>query len=441
MGDWSEEMQLEWAIAFVQPLEESLIEPYIVKNLMKIVTILSELEDNDELIEAWVKAFKLCLPHIELEYVIDSTLGELFSMYSMKAILKHRICSWDMLLEIVAVYGDPCFEIEPKLLNVILLAWEDINWNIRKLGANRLRRIIPNWKLTVQNADSESSFTESLTRLMTDEESLVKIDAFETITLCLPYFKESDLDLVIPPLQETIIKDTVENDEFVLPLVAILGQLLYNLDQVGKLDSLKSDWLKFYRKNLVSEDEEIRKKAAYNLPYFFTRFYDETQDPEDNQIFEDSEPDSDSESFESKPFHEYVKRLAGDESIEVRQIVASGFPELLSKIHSSKKPLGPYRPILFDFLIWNDEIIMMIMVDNLQKIVRWFANEVPNSADDYHSDSEHSEETKENPFIDKKLTGKRKINAKDSKFWWTRCLPNFEWLIHQNSCCHLISNL
>jgi adenylate kinase family enzyme len=117
-----------------------------------------------------------------LDFLLDEVMPTLLPLHSLKEKLSQRILSGDMLLEICSVYGEEAFNKEQKLLSFTFSTCEDINWKIRKLGANRLRRIIEkSKKILKERQDVYNNFNEKLEELMTDEENFVKIDAFETI--------------------------------------------------------------------------------------------------------------------------------------------------------------------------------------------------------------------------------------------------------------------
>lgn len=133
-----------------------------------------ELEDNDNLVENWAKVYMLWVPQCNLDFLLDEVMPTLLPLHSLKEKLSQRILSGDMLLEICSVYGEEAFNKEQKLLSFTFSACEDINWKIRKLGANRLRRIIEkSKKMLKEKQDVYNNFNEKLEELMTDEENFV----------------------------------------------------------------------------------------------------------------------------------------------------------------------------------------------------------------------------------------------------------------------------
>ena len=150
-----------------------------------------------------------------------------------------------------------------------------MNWNIRKLGANRLKYIIKkSLKMMKEEKDVYSDILEKLEELMTDEENFVKIDAFETIITCISFFKEKDIkEKLVPIIKSVFEKEVVELEEFMFPIALLCGELLHTLNQQGVGDLLKTEIVEFYQTMLTHEDKELRKRAVFNLPFFFSEFY------------------------------------------------------------------------------------------------------------------------------------------------------------------------
>jgi hypothetical protein len=75
---------------------------------------------------------------------------------------------------------------------------------------------------------------------------------------------------------------------------------------------------------LEHENEELRKRAAYNLPFFFTELYVDNAALSDN-----SSEGNDKAVFISKEkWEDYIQKLAHDEYDEIRNIVAGCFHEI-----------------------------------------------------------------------------------------------------------------
>jgi hypothetical protein len=276
MIDWDEAMQLECATSFIKPLQKELMDRTIIHNLIgKITNLMFELEDNDNLVNAWAKVFLIAVPQCNIDFLIDEILPELFPHNSLKEKLNHRILTAELILEIASVYGERAFTKEMKIFEFSWATWEDINWKIRKLGANRLRRIIKkSLKMMKEEKDVYHDILEKLEELMTDEENFVKIDAFETIITWISFFQEKDIkEKLVPIIKNVFEKEVVEHEEFMFPIALLWGELLHTLNQHGVGDLLKSEIVEFYQTMLTHEDKELRKRAVYNLPFFFNEFY------------------------------------------------------------------------------------------------------------------------------------------------------------------------
>ena len=79
-----------------------LIDPEILQNLIsKAITLIFELEDNDDLVRAWSKVFILSVPQCDLDYLIEEVVPTLMPLTSVtEKKLSNRLLSGEMLLEI-----------------------------------------------------------------------------------------------------------------------------------------------------------------------------------------------------------------------------------------------------------------------------------------------------------------------------------------------------
>ena len=85
MIDWDDEMQLETASSFVKPLEMKLIDKKFLNNLVeKVIRLIVELEDNDNLIQAWSKVFMLWVPQWSLDFLLEEIVPVLMPMTSVR---------------------------------------------------------------------------------------------------------------------------------------------------------------------------------------------------------------------------------------------------------------------------------------------------------------------------------------------------------------------
>jgi hypothetical protein len=126
-------------------------------------------------------------------------------------------------LEIVCEYGEEAIRQEDKLNTIVLSACEDINWKVRKLGCQRLSRIIPKI-IGLFNEDEEmyTDYIELLLQLSSDEENLVKVDAIQSIILSLKHFKLEDVkEKFMPIIKEQLEREVEDNDEFIQPMSEI----------------------------------------------------------------------------------------------------------------------------------------------------------------------------------------------------------------------------
>lgn len=365
-----------------------------------------ELEDNDNLVENWAKVYMLWVPQCNLDFLLDEVMPTLLPLHSLKEKLSQRILSGDMLLEICSVYGEEAFNKEQKLLSFTFSTCEDINWKIRKLGANRLRRIIEkSKKILKERQDVYNNFNEKLEELMTDEENFVKIDAFETIVHWIPYFKHKDIEeRFVPRIKEIFEKEVVDHEEMVFPIASFWGELLCTLNKHDMPDWLKNEVAAFYESLLEHENEELRRRAAYNLPFFFTELYVDNAALSDNS----SEGNDKAVCISKEKWEDYIQKLAHDEYDEIRNIVAGCFHEIWLKVTEDNRELGSFKKLLFEFLEDENEHVMISIVKNLPKYMEIYHNELPASNDYDDVDSNMSEEIKQPPLVETKTSDRLK---------------------------------
>jgi hypothetical protein len=349
-----------------------------------------DLEDNDNLIQAWAKVFMLWVPQLNLDFLIEEVVPILMPLTSFKEKLSNRILSGEMLLEIWSVYGEQAFEKEHKLLTLALSVCVDINWKIRKLGANRLKRIIvTSPKLLIENTETYDDIIKQLTELMSDEENFVKIDAFETILESLQFIKKADFDTYFAPIiSEMFEKEIEQHEELLYSMATVWGKLLHELKKYDMHESLTEKIVEFYQSLITHENEELRKRAIFNLPFFFSEFYvdDESESEESNEI------DTKVHITKSQ-WKKYIEKLANDEYEQIRVTFVGCFIEIWNKVTQNGKPLGFCKKLLFEFMHDSNDQILCLIVSNIHKYIDMFKNET--SIEDWEDIDVFPEETKD----------------------------------------------
>ena len=331
-----------------------------------------ELEDNDTLVQAWAKVFMLWVPQWNLDFLVEEVVPILMPLTSFKEKLTNRILSGEMLLEIWSVYGERAFDKEQKLLNLALSVCDDINWKIRKLGANRLKRIIINSpKLLVDNSDTYNDIIKQLTELMSDEENFVKIDAFDTILEIIKYTKKADFDEYFAPIICEIFEHEVDqHEELLFSMANVWGRLLYELKKYNMHDSLTEKIVEFYQSLITNENEELRKRATYNLPFFFNEFYNDNESESAESIEIETKA-----NISKTQWRKYIDKLAHDSWIQVRITLVGWYHEICNKVIQNGKPLGFYKKLLFEFMHDNNDHILIIIGSNIRTYIEMFKSE------------------------------------------------------------------
>jgi hypothetical protein len=331
-----------------------------------------ELEDNDNLVQAWAKVFILWVPQWNLDFLISEVVPILMPLTSFKEKITNRLLSGEMLLEIWSIYGEQAFDKEQKLLSLALSVCNDINWKIRKLGANRLKRIIMNSpKLLIENTDIYSDIIKQLTELMSDEENFVKVDAFETILELIKYTKQADFDEYFAPIISEMFEHEVEQHaELLFSMATLCGRLLYELKKNNIHESLTEKIVEFYQSLISHENEEIRRRATYNLPFFFNEFYNDNE----SESAESTETETKT-SISKSQWRKYIDKLAHDSWIEVRIALVGWYHEIWNKVTHNGRPLGFYKKLLYEFMHDNNDHILIIISNNIRTYIDMFKNE------------------------------------------------------------------
>lgn len=260
-----------------------LIDPEILQNLVsKAITLIFELEDNDDLVRAWCKVFTLSVPQCDLDYLIEEVVPILMPLTSVtEKKLSNRLLSGEMLLEICSVYGQRAFKRHKKLVSLTFsLCGDIINWKIRQMGANRLRRIVEHSPLYLSEEPGfYDMVVDKLQDLLCDEENFVKMEALETILHCAKHISKQDFQQRLEPLIVDILrKEVLEHEEVLYSMATLCGQLMHQLQSSELEHGLRTSVIEFFEGLLNNQNDQLRKKAAYNFAYFFTQLYSEDGD-------------------------------------------------------------------------------------------------------------------------------------------------------------------
>jgi hypothetical protein len=317
-----------------------------------------------------------------------------------------------MLLEIWSVYGEQAFEKEHKLFSFALSVCVDINWKIRKLGANRLKRIIlKSPKLLIDNSETYNDIIKQLTELMSDEENFVKIDAFETILESLQFIKKADFDTYFAPIiSEMFEKEIEQHEELLYSMATVWGKLLHELKKYDMHESLTEKIVEFYQSLITHENEELRRRATFNLPFFFREFYvdDESESEESNEI------DTKVHITKSQ-WKKYIEKLAYDEYEQIRVTFVGCFIEIWHTVTQNGKPLKFCKKLLFEFMHDSNDLILCLIVSNIHKYIEMFKNET--SIEDWEDIDVFPEENKDED-----------VNGKATKNSISRLITNTEFV-------------
>lgn len=169
-------------------------------------------------------------------------------------------------------------------------------------------------KLLIENTDIYSDIIKQLTELMSDEENFVKVDAFETILELIKYTKQADFDEYFAPIISEMFEHEVEQHaELLFSMATLCGRLLYELKKNNIHESLTEKIVEFYQSLISHENEEIRRRATYNLPFFFNEFYNDNE----SESAESTETETKT-SISKSQWRKYIDKLAHDSWIEVR---------------------------------------------------------------------------------------------------------------------------
>lgn len=135
-------------------------------------------------------------------------------------------------------------------------------------------------------------------------------------------------------------------------------------------ESLTEKIVEFYQSLITNENEELRKRATYNLPFFFNEFYNDNE----SESAESTEIETRA-CITKNQWRKYIERLAHDSSIEVRITLVGCFIEICKKVTQNGKPLGFCKKLLFEFMHESNDIILSLIVSNIRKYIDMFKNE------------------------------------------------------------------
>jgi hypothetical protein len=170
----------------------------------------------------------------------------------------------------------------------------------------------------IDKPETYDVIVEQLQELMGDEENFVKLEAFESILKSLPHIKPADFEeRFAPTIKEIFEKEVEEHEELQYSMASFCGELLFELKKLNMHHLLVDQIIEFYETLITSENEELRKRATYNLPFFFSEFYvdDEDESLESNE--------GEAKIYINKvKWKKYLEKLAHDEWDEIRITLA-----------------------------------------------------------------------------------------------------------------------
>lgn len=260
------------------------------------------------------------------------------------------------------------------------------------MGANRLRRIVQNSSTYLkEQPDFYISLIDKLQELLWDEENFVKIEAWETIIHSLSHIKQEDFEERLEPIiKEIFEKEVIEHEEVLYAMAGLWGELLHQLITNNIKHSLSTHIIEFYEGLLNNENDELRKKAAHNFPFFFTQLYSE----ENSWGNEQGDEEFKSPISRAK-WIEYTKKLAHDQSEDIKLIMVAWFKDIWDKVIQEHQKLGFCKKLLFEFMQDTNDEIMAMIVDKIDIYISMFEHETSIEAwEDIDMGCEEIEETK-----------------------------------------------
>jgi len=152
----------------------------------------------------------------------------------------------------------------------------------------------------------------------------VKIDAFESILRSLKYIKKEDFrDKLVPVIKEIFEKEVIEHEELQYSMASVCGEFMYEI-KIHEHDSSLNELITLFFESLINdENEELRKKAAYNFPFFFTELYME----DDIESVESNDEEVKCLIAKSK-WVEYIDKLVHDNCEDIRVTIAASFKDI-----------------------------------------------------------------------------------------------------------------
>lgn len=128
-------------------------------------------------------------------------------------------------------------------------------------------------------------FYSELVDLTTDADILTRIEAIDALTTISDYVDKSMLEQM--DIQATV-KDLIENhmNDYRVVLSKAMGRILFLLSKYNLHTELQQQFVETF-KNFIdpSQNIEVRRNAAYNLPCFYTTFKDIVTDYDWEDVF------------------------------------------------------------------------------------------------------------------------------------------------------------
>ncbi|KAL0967557.1 hypothetical protein UPYG_G00253750 [Umbra pygmaea] len=340
------DMQLAAAGSFLTVLQDDIV--LIQTHTHSILQIvLLNLDHRDAVVSnAWLETLLSAIDALPKETIRQEILSPLVSKAQLSQSLQARLASCRILGKVACKFESPI--VKKDLLPLVRSLCQDVEYEVRSCMCRQLENIARGIGLDYTKA----AVLPELVELSLDEESMVRLAAFDTIINLLEMFDSDDRTRVIFPLVKTFCEKCFKADEAVLASLSFqYGKLCHGLS--ASFTEEQHLWfLEFYKKlcvlglqhenghldtqvyplELETKYALVRRNCAYNFPAMVL-----FADP--NHFLTELYP-----TFSS---------LCHDPEITVRRTVAEGFHEVV-------KLLGPNVHFI------HKELIVLLEDDSLE---------------------------------------------------------------------------
>ena len=337
---WEESLQVEAGNGFLTALSRKAVPQTQVEPLLRVtLTLLSTWSAPVHTV--WLQVLPMLLKLVPETAIKKHCIPVVIHLGEYSQAIATRLVA-TQLIGMLAEYIQPDFR--GDILQKTLLLSQDTSYEIRKSMCIQLKKVTRN-----VSEDLQTRLFEEVLKLVNDEEVEVKREAVSLlidIIDLLPF--ELIQEDVVPVLRTELFpaRDPVMRQS----MAESFGRLIVKMEEELQDEGFRRQCLDFYRSLAMSSREKERKQAAFNFPAILSTL------------------GSTAFAEDLKPLYEHLSR---DACLEVREIVAASFHEVLRlSARESKGLSGIFLELLVDLRL------VPILLRNLATVLAALASEI-----------------------------------------------------------------